>query len=86
MQSLHSAHCADVLLSVSMAYASEQAPVAGDVRWSADEKAVLASLSLTRLSPVPVDPSNAVEEHKTAVDLGRRLFSDKRFSRNGAVS
>jgi len=35
---------------------------------------------------VPVDPSNAVERLPAAVELGRRLFSDARFSRNGAVS
>jgi cytochrome c peroxidase len=54
--------------------------------WSKDEKAVLASLSLKRLPPLPLDPSNAVERAPAAVDLGRRLFSDARFSRNGAVS
>ena len=48
--------------------------------------AVLASLSLTRLPPVPADPSNAVERLPAAVDLGKRLFNDARFSANGAVS
>jgi cytochrome c peroxidase len=54
--------------------------------WSADEVAVLSSLSLRRLPPVPVDPSNSVERLPAAVALGRRLFDDPRFSRNGAVS
>ena len=37
-------------LTVTLADASEQQPAAtGDVRWSAEEKAVLGSLSLKRL-------------------------------------
>jgi cytochrome c peroxidase len=55
-------------------------------RWSAEERAVLASLHLDRLPPAPADASNAVESLPAAVDLGRRLFNDPRFSRNGAVS
>ena len=73
-------------LTVSLADASEQQPAAGAVRWSADDVAVLASLSLKRLPPVPVDPSNAVEQRPAAIELGRRLFNDTRLSRNGAVS
>lgn len=73
-------------LAVRLADAREQRPAAGAVRWSADEKAVLASLSLQRLPPVPVDSSNAVERQPAAIELGRRLFSDARLSRNGAVS
>lgn len=74
------------VLGVTVADANEQYPPAGDVRWSEKEKAVLASLSLKGMPPVPVDPSNAVEQRPAAVDLGRRLFSDARLSRNGAVS
>ena len=48
--------------------------------WSKEERAVLASLSLSRLPPVPVDPSNAVERLPAAIELGRRLFADARFS------
>ena len=55
-------------------------------RWSAGDRAVLASLRLDRLPAAPADPSNAVEAMPAAVDLGRRLFNDPRFSRNGAVS
>lgn len=74
------------VLTVSLASASALEPAAGVVRWNSDEKAVLASLSLKRLPPVPVDPSNAVERQPAAIELGRRLFSDARLSRNGAVS
>ena len=73
-------------LTVTLADASERQPTAGAVRWSAQEKSVLASLSLKTLPPMPVDPSNAVEQRPAAIDLGRRLFSDARLSRKGAVS
>jgi cytochrome c peroxidase len=55
-------------------------------RWSADQVAVLASLHLDALPTVPSDPSNAVEDRPEAAALGRRLFSDPRFSRTQAVS
>ncbi|MBT9595040.1 MAG: cytochrome-c peroxidase [Vitreoscilla sp.] len=73
-------------LPVTWAHAGPPEAAAGVVRWSAEERAVLASLSLQRLPPVPADPSNAVEKQPAAIELGRRLFNDARFSRNGAVS
>jgi cytochrome c peroxidase len=65
--------------------ASGQTPAGAD-RWSAEDRAVLASLSLKHLPPVPADPTNAVERLPAAVGLGKRLFNDARFSGNGAVS
>lgn len=82
--SIAAALCAT--LAVTLADASELQPWAGVVHWSADEKAVLASLSLKQLPPAPADPSNAVERQPVAIELGRRLFSDARLSSNGAVS
>ena len=73
-------------LTTALAHAGAPEPAAGAVRWSAEERAVLASLSLQRLPPVPVDPSNAVERQPAALELGRRLFNDARLSRDGAVS
>lgn len=73
-------------LTVTLASAGTPEPAAGAVRWSTAERAVLASLSLKRLPPVPADPSNAVERQPAAVELGRRLFNDTRLSRNGAVA
>ena len=73
-------------LTVTLADAGAEQPAAGMVRWNAEEKAVLASLSLKRLPPMPADPSNAVERQPAAIELGRRLFYDTRLSRNGAVS
>lgn len=58
----------------------------GGARWSDEEVGVLASLRLSRLPAPPIDPSNRVEGQPEAVALGRRLFTDPRFSRNGAVS
>jgi cytochrome c peroxidase len=54
--------------------------------WSAEDKAALASMTLDQLPPVPRDPSNAVEAEPAAAALGKRLFSETRFSRNQAVS
>ena len=41
--------------------------------WNAEERAVLASMSLDRLPALPRDLSNAVEEMPAAAALGRRL-------------
>jgi cytochrome c peroxidase len=54
--------------------------------WTAEDKAVLASMSLHRLPPPPRDSSNAVEAVPAAAALGKRLFGEVRFSRNQAVS
>jgi len=70
---------------VSVTTVGARAPVSTQ-DWTADEKAVLASLSLKRLPDAPVDPSNAVEQQPAAIALGERLFNDARFSRNGAVA
>src|SRR5882757_6080400 len=55
-------------------------------RWNAAELGVLASLRLRELAPAPKDPSNAVEASPAAIELGKHLFNDVRFSGNGAVS
>ena len=73
-------------LAVTLAQAADGQTATRAERWSAEDRAVLSSLSLKRLPPAPVDPSNAVERLPAAVDLGKRLFNDARFSRNGAVS
>ncbi|WP_026075624.1 cytochrome-c peroxidase [Noviherbaspirillum massiliense] len=54
--------------------------------WDAEEIAVLSSMRLRELPPAPNDPSNAYEASPAAVSLGQRIFSDRRFSSNGAVS
>ena len=64
---------------------SDQAVAFRD-RWNAADTGVLASLRLSQLQPTPPDPSNAVEGSPAAVELGKRLFNDVRFSQNQAVS
>ena len=54
--------------------------------WSADELALLRSLSLNALPPLPPDPSNRVADDPAAVALGAQLFFDPRFSRRGDVA
>lgn len=51
-----------------------------------DELALVRSLSLAELPPVPPDPSNRVADDPRAVDLGRAIFFDTRFSSNGEVA
>jgi cytochrome c peroxidase len=77
---------ASAALVVTFANAASRQPATRADRWSPQDMTVLAALSLKRLPPVPVDPSNAVERLPAAIDLGQRLFNDARFSRNGAVS
>jgi cytochrome c peroxidase len=55
-------------------------------RWSPADLEVLASLRISQVPPTPKDPSNSVELFPAAVDLGRRLFNDVRFSRNHTIS
>lgn len=54
--------------------------------WSVEEQSVISSLSLSELGPLPPDRSNRVVDDPRAVDLGRAVFSDTRFSATGTVS
>lgn len=54
--------------------------------WTASELALLRSLWLQSLPPLPPDPSNAVADLAQAAQLGHRLFFDQRLSANGAVA
>ena len=54
--------------------------------WSDESIAILQSLSLESLPPLPPDPTNAVADDPRAVEFGRKLFFDTRFSANGAIS
>jgi cytochrome c peroxidase len=59
---------------------------AANARWSAAERATLASLSLASLPPLEPDPSNRVADDSAAAALGRQLFFDQRLSADGRVS
>jgi cytochrome c peroxidase len=79
------AGCLGAILLASVALAQSYAGVSF-AGWSGEEIALMSSLRLSALEPAPADPSNRVEANPAAVQLGQRLFADRRFSGNGAVS
>src|SRR4029079_12842819 len=56
------------------------------IAWSPSELRVLRSLWIGSLGPLPDDPSNAYNTDPRAAALGRRIFFDTRFSKNGALA
>ena len=54
--------------------------------FSKTEWAVVQSLSLAALEPLPADPSNRYADNPGAAALGKQLFFDTRLSGNGQVS
>ena len=54
--------------------------------WTETDIALLQSLRIENLQPLPPDHSNAVANDNDAVILGNRLFFDTRLSANGRVS
>lgn len=54
--------------------------------WTAQELALIQSLSLSLLPPPPPSPSNKYADDPGAASLGRAIFNDRRFSANGQVS
>jgi cytochrome c peroxidase len=77
-----------LLVAASLAGAAFAASVLenGTDGWSHEELAILQSLRLSQLAPMPRDPSNAHESSSAAAQLGKHIFFDTRFSGNGAVS
>lgn len=77
-----------LLLGVSLCLSlAAPAAEADDVHaWSSGETAVLRSLWIGSLPPMPPDPSNAYADDPRAAALGRNLFHDARFSGNLRVS
>ncbi len=69
-----------VLASVWWLQRSDSGP------WSDSELALLRTLHIDALPPLPPDPSNAVADSAEAAQLGRLLFFDKRLSKDGSVS
>lgn len=57
-----------------------------DAPWTAAERAMLQSLSLGSLGPLPRDASNRYADLPGAARLGARLFFDSLLSGNGRVS
>lgn len=54
--------------------------------FSEEKIAVLRTLWIGSLPPLPIDPSNAVVDNPHAVLFGKKLFSDTRFSANNKIS
>lgn len=54
--------------------------------WTKAELQLLASLRISALPAAPKDLSNSIENLPAAVQLGKQIFSDPRFSRNGRVA
>jgi cytochrome c peroxidase len=54
--------------------------------WTDQEKAILRSLWLGSLDPLPVDPSNKYSDNPKAAALGKKFFFEDKFSGNQKVS
>jgi cytochrome c peroxidase len=54
--------------------------------WTAAERAIIETLWIERLPPLPHDAGNAIADSDRAANLGQMLFFDKRLSSNGEVS
>ena len=77
---------ASLLVGTMISAATGLASDGATARWSAQERAMLRSLSLASLGPVPSDPSNRHADDTAAARLGHRLFFDTRLSATGKVS
>jgi len=64
----------------------QQIPAPLPDTWSPAELALIRSLSLSQLPPLPADPSNAFADDERAAELGQKLYFDTRLSGNGTVS
>ncbi len=73
-----------LLLSPLDAHSAEVSPDSPKV-WSAAEWRIIQSLSIDRLKP-PTDPSNRYQNNPAAARLGKKLFFDRRLSKNGRVA
>jgi cytochrome c peroxidase len=55
-------------------------------QWSTKERRILAAMQLNQLRSMPRDPSNAYEPRPDVIALGKRFFSDPRFSKSKSIS
>jgi len=75
-----------VALFAALVSALAETAAASRTPWTGPELAVLRSLWLRDLEPLPPDPGNRVADDPRAAALGERLFADTRLSANGQVS
>ena len=52
----------------------QQIPAPLPDTWSPAERALIRSLSLSQLPPLPADPSNAFANDERAAELGQKLY------------
>lgn len=81
-QSIVIAASAILLLVFYLFWREQQAARA----WTSAETALMQTLWLDRLPPLPADPSNKVADAPQAARLGHLLFFDQRLSRDGSVA
>src|SRR5690349_333797 len=74
------------LAITTLIFAAAAHGVSQKPRWTAQERALLKSLSLTSLAPLAPDPSNKFGDDPRAAALGEAFFFDTRLSGNGKVS
>lgn len=74
------------MVAVGGVAATLWAGVAQSPRWTEADEALVLSLALDALPPLPPDPSNRVADDPRAAALGRAIFFDTRFSGNGEVA
>lgn len=60
--------------------------VAAETLWSEHELRILSTLHIGAALVPPPSASNRIADDHTAAELGRRIFFDPRFSRNGTLS
>jgi len=75
-----------VLLFGLLAFAAWQWRPLPMPEWTGDEVALMQSLSLNNLPPLPPDPSNAVADNPRAARFGHALFFDPALSGSGHVA
>lgn len=73
-----------VAATLYLAWQAFWAPVPDN--WTRQQVALIKSLSLAALPPLPADPGNQFADANNAAEFGQRLFFDTRLSDNGAVS
>ncbi len=74
-------------LTLALAWAGWQyAPIPASTTWEDSDIALLQSMSLDALPPLPSSPGNAVADDPAAAQLGHQIFFDQRLSSTGTVS
>lgn len=79
-------HSFSLLASDTLPHDNVTTSIESTVNWSSRELALIDSLRLSSLPSIPTSPSNQYADNKQAALLGKQVFNDPRFSKNGQVS